>query len=246
MLGRRVRLRVTRSAVDKLPIERIDVAGGASDPCVLRAHCDREGGMIEWRRPASRMAAEAGRGVGGETRNPGMAAGDTIELFAVTGCAVSLPEVLSPRLVGPRRGVASEAWFLVVRGSQAHVERRVYGHGRDVTRWRRRHCGRHLRLGVALQAEPGSLGRGGEIQIRHGDMQRRHRRLRMASRAVDRYVVEAGRCAVAALTADGSGYVQGWRAQGVDVRRGRRAGGMAEARGHSAVRMAAEAVRCRG
>src|SRR6267143_4379141 len=160
VLGRRVRLHVTRGAVDKLPIERIDVAGGASDPCVLRAHGDREGGMIEWRRTASRMAAEAGRGVGGETGNPGMAAGDTIELFAVTGCAVSLPEVLSPRLVGPGRGVASEAWLLVVRGSQAHVERRVQRYWRDVIRRCGRHGDRHLRVSVALQAELGGPGRG--------------------------------------------------------------------------------------
>jgi len=78
MLGRRVRLRVTRSAVDQLPVERIDMAGGASDPRVFRAHCDRESRMIERRRSASRVAAEAGCGVSSETRNAGVAAGDAI------------------------------------------------------------------------------------------------------------------------------------------------------------------------
>src|SRR5467141_3577751 len=125
MFGHRVRLRVTRSAVDQLPVERIDVAGGASDPCVLRARRNRESRMIEWRSSACRVATEAGCGVGGETRNPGMATGHPIERFAVTDRAVPLPEVLRPRLVRPRRGVAGKAGLLVVRGPTADLEGRV-------------------------------------------------------------------------------------------------------------------------
>src|SRR5882762_4131775 len=246
VLGRRARLPVTRSAIDQLPVERIDVAGGASDPCVLRARCNRERRMIEWRSSASRVATEAGCGVGGETKNPGMATGHPIERFAVTDRAVPLPEVLRPRLVRPRRGVTSEARFLIVHGPTADLEGRVLRDRRDMRRRRRRHADRNLRVGMALQAEPGNLRRGCELQIRDGDVQWRHRHLRVAGRAVDRCVVEARRCTVAALTTDGSRYEPGRRAQRVDVRRGRWEGGMAEARGHSAVRMAAEAGGGRG
>src|SRR6267143_1485821 len=188
------------------------------------------------------MAGETTRGVRWQhgDLDRGVTGDDAIDRLRVAADAGAFSEVLRPGFVGPRRGVASEAWLLVVHGSQAHIERRVQGHGWEVIRWRRRHRDWHLRLGVALQAELGGPGRGGERQIRHGDMQRRHRRLRVASRAVDRYVVEAGRCDVTALTADGSGYVQGRRAEGVDVRRGRREGRMTEARGHPPVRVTAE------
>jgi len=85
-----------------------------------------------------------------------------------------------------------------------------------------------LRLGVALQAEPGSLRRGRERQIRHGERASGAiAGCEVASRAVDRCVVEAGRCAVAAVTRMVPGTCTAARL-GVDVRRGRREGGMTE------------------
>src|SRR6266850_7510094 len=97
---------------------------------------DGEQWVIEARGAAARMAGETTRGIRWHhgDLDRGVTGDDPIDRLGMAADTVSLPEVLSPRLVGPRRGVASEAWFLVVRGSQAHVERRVQGHGRDVIR----------------------------------------------------------------------------------------------------------------
>ena len=124
-------------AIDPSRTGRAGVTAGARDRA-RQVHCrcaqrvnvglgDAEQRVIEARGAAARVAAETTRGIGGDygDLDRGVTGDDAIDRLRMAADAGALLEVLRPRFVGPRRGVTSEAWFLVVHGPDADVEGRV-------------------------------------------------------------------------------------------------------------------------
>src|SRR5882724_7804179 len=112
---------MARGAIDARWTGRASVTTGAGDRArqVHRRRAQRvdvglgdgEQRMIEDRRAAARVAGETTRGIRWHHGNLDrrVAGNDTIDRLGMAADAGALPEVLRPRFVGPRRGVATEA-----------------------------------------------------------------------------------------------------------------------------------------